>query len=64
MPEHPDAWKFNRVYANLPIPLRTSEIVAVVDGEPMTFNVIKNELDNKTDIGFKALQNIIDMEII
>jgi len=63
MKEHPDTWKFNRVYANLPIPLR-NEIVAVVDNEPMTFHVVKLELDNKTDIGFKALQNMIDMEII
>ena len=64
MKEHPQAWKFYRIYANLPINLRSSEVVAFVDDEPMTFNVIKLELDNKTDIGFKALQNMIDMEII
>jgi len=61
--QHPMDWKFFRVYANLPIPLR-NEIVAVVDGEPMTFHVIKLELENKTEMGYQALQNMIDMEII
>ena len=64
MKEHSQAWKFYKVYANLPINLRSSEIVAVVDNEPMTFNVIKLELDGKTEMGYKALQNMIDMEII
>ena len=64
MKQHPMDWKFYRMYANLPMGLRDSEIVAVVNDEPMTFNVIKLELDNKTKIGYQALQNMIDMEII
>lgn len=64
MKEHPQSHKFYQMYANLPIGLRSSEIVAVVDNEPMTFQVIKNELDNKTDIGYRALQSMLDLEIL
>ena len=61
--EHPQAWRFNRIYANLPIALR-QEIVAVVDNEPMTFQVIKLELDNKTEMGYKALEQMIKLQIM
>jgi len=63
MKEHPKAHKFYSMYANLPISLR-KEIVAVVNNEPMTFQVIKLELDNKTEMGYQALQNMINMKII
>jgi len=61
--EHPESYRFYRMYGNLPIPFR-KEIVAVVDDEPMSFAVIKLELDNKTEMGNRALQNMIDMELI
>lgn len=63
MKTHPYAWKFCRIYADLPIPIR-KEIVAVVDNEPMTFRVIKQELDNKTEIGYEALEQMIRLGII
>ena len=62
--EHPLAWKFYRKYANIPIPLRSQEIVAVVNDEPMTFNVIKIELDNKTELGYKALEQMLRLKLI
>jgi len=61
--KHPQAWKFNRAYANMPLNIR-KEIVAVVDNEPMTFSVIKLELNNETEMGYKALDNMIKMKII
>jgi len=64
MKQHPDAWKFYRCYANLPMPLRSSEIVAVVDNEPLTFQVIKLELDNHTEVGNKAVDNMVNMGIL
>lgn len=52
---HPEAHVFHAMYANLPLPFR-SEIVAIVDNEPMTFRVIELELNNDTVMGFKALE--------
>ena len=61
--EHPQAYKFHTMYANLPIPLR-QEIVAVVDDEPMTFNVIRLELKNHTQMGHEALDQMIRIGIL
>ncbi len=56
--EHPLAWKFLRKYSNIPIPIRKSEIIALVDDEPMTFNVIYLEVQNKTKIGYLAIEQL------
>ena len=56
-------WKFYRAYANIPIVLR-SEICCVVDNEPMTFSIVKLELDNKTEIGFKAVDQMLQLGIL
>jgi len=61
MKEHPKTYRFRRIYANLPINLRSTEIACVVDCEPMTFNVIKLELDNKTEFGYKAVDMLDKM---
>lgn len=61
--EHKQSWRFYRAYANVPIPLR-GEICSVVDKEPMTFNVVKLEVDNRTEIGFKAVEQLIRLKII
>ncbi len=63
MKEHPKAHLFYRSYANIPLRLR-EEIVACVDGEPMTFQVIKLELDNKTEAGYEALDQMIRLKIL
>lgn len=60
---HPLSYKFYHAYANLPLGIR-SEIVAVVNHEPMSWHVIKIELDNKTKMGYDALQQLIDLDII
>lgn len=61
---HPEDWKFFRMYANIPLPLRGSEICAVVDDEPMTFRVVYQELHHKTEAGFKALEQLIKMGVV
>lgn len=52
---HPLAWKFRGIYANLPLGLR-KEVVAVVNDEPMSWQVIKLEIDAETQAGFDALE--------
>lgn len=62
--QHPQAWKWFRAYANIPIPLRSTEIFAVVNNEPLTAQVIQQEVDHKTEIGFKAIEQLIRMKVI
>ncbi len=54
---------FYRTYANLPMGVR-SEIIAVVDGNPLTWNSLRIEVDNDTPIAKKALENMVQMEIL
>ncbi len=63
MKEHPLAYIFQGIYANLPLGVR-GEIVAIVDNEPMTFRVIKLEVDGNTKVGHKALDFLRKLEII
>lgn len=55
--------KFYQSYANLPLELR-SEICLVIDGEPITWNVAKLEIDNNTTKGNEILQKLFDLEIL
>ena len=57
--------KFNSVYANLPLGVR-SEIIAVVNNEPMTWRVVRLEVRNEkiTRIGEQALISMKKMEIL
>lgn len=61
--QHKEDWKFYKSYANIPIGLR-SEICCVVDNEPMTFRVVKLELDNKTEMGFRAVEQMSRLGIL
>jgi len=45
---------FQKVYANLPLGART-EIVATIDGEPMTWNAVFIEVQEDTDKSKKIL---------
>lgn len=45
---------FHKVYANLPLGAR-SEIVATIDGKPMTWNAIYIEVINDTEESKKIL---------
>lgn len=55
--------KFLQVYANLPLNLR-SEIILVIDREPVTWNSAWIEIDNETLKGKKILEKLIELGII
>ncbi|KKT39683.1 hypothetical protein A3K29_02445 [Candidatus Collierbacteria bacterium RIFOXYB2_FULL_46_14] len=55
--------KFYQSYANLPLELR-SEICLVIDGEPITWNVAKLEIDTDTAKGNEILQKLFDLLIL
>ena len=62
--EHPEAYKFHRVYANIPLRLRSTEICCVIDDEPMTFQVVRQEIKNNTEAGNKAIKQLLRNEFI
>lgn len=47
--------RFYRTYANLPLPIR-NEVAVVVGDNPISWNVLKIEVDNNTLLGKKALE--------
>ena len=49
--------KFVRVYANLPVPER-SQVVAVIDDKPYSWDVAYAEISNETVLGNKILKKI------
>lgn len=55
--------KFYQSYANLPLELR-SEICLVIDGEPITWNVAKLEIDSNTPKGTQIIQKLFDLLIL
>jgi len=55
--------KFYQSYANLPLELR-SEVCLVIDGEPITWNVAKLEIDTGTVKGNEILQKLFDLLIL
>lgn len=55
--------KFFKIYANLPPNLRV-EIVAVVEGNPYTWNAVRLEIENDSELGKKILENLIKTGII
>lgn len=54
---------FNNIYANLPLPSR-NEIVVVVDGVPMTWNVLRLEVEADTENGRKGLEILEQLGIL
>jgi len=56
--------KFLQIYANLPLNVRNEEIIAVVDGEPVTWNSAKIEVENDTSKGTRILNQLIKLEIL
>ena len=59
-----DKEKFFRIYANLPFNIRNSEIIAVVDSEPFTWNAARLEVEDDTKKGEKILEKLIKLKII
>lgn len=54
---------FSKIYANLPLAAR-QEVVAVIDGEPMSWNAVYLEVENNTEKGKKALSQLVELKII
>ena len=55
--------KFLKIYANLPLAAR-EEIIVVVDNEPMSWNVLRIEVENNTPKGLKGLTILSQLKII
>lgn len=56
--------KFLRIYVNLPLGVRNTEIIVVIDDEPLTWSAARIEVENKTLKGDKILEELVKMEII
>lgn len=54
---------FLKMYANLPIPTR-KEICVVLDGEPLSFNVVYLEAKHDTEISRRALLKMDELGIL
>ncbi|MBI2675731.1 MAG: hypothetical protein HYX24_04695 [Candidatus Aenigmarchaeota archaeon] len=57
------AQKFTRAYSNLPIKIR-DEIVAVVNGEPISWKIAYAEITNGTELGERILKTLKKLGII
>jgi hypothetical protein len=55
--------QFLKVYANLPQSTR-EEIVAVVKGEPYTWQSAKLEIEQETPIGKEILELLVNLKIL
>ncbi len=55
--------QFLKVYANLPLGAR-EEIVAVVDGEPLTWKSAKLEIEQDTLKGKQVLETLTNLKIL
>ena len=55
--------KFIKIYANLPLAAR-EEIVAVVNGEPFTWQAAKLEIEQDTPLGKDILELLIKLKIL
>jgi len=55
--------KFMGIYSNLPIKTR-KEIVVVLDGEPISWDVAYKEIKNNTEMGKKTLKKMEELKIL
>jgi len=55
--------KFLKVYVNLPLGER-SEVVVVVDNEPLSWNAAHLEVEQNTPTGKKILEILTKLEIL
>ena len=55
--------RFLGVYCNLPMGERRMPI-SVIDDEPMSWSVAKNEIENNTKLGDRILEQLSRLEII
>lgn len=55
--------KFMKVYSDLPINIRR-EVISIIKGEPISWNVAFLEIKNETELGEKILNNLISLGFI
>lgn len=55
--------QFLKVYANLPLGVR-EEIVVVVEGEPLTWNSARIEVEQETEKGKQILETLSSLKIL
>ena len=55
--------RFYKTFANLPLGVR-NEIVLVIDGQPMTWNVIKLEVDTDSKLSKEALNLMSELKLL
>ncbi len=55
--------RFYKTFANLPLGVR-NEIVLVIDGQPMTWNVIKLEVDTDSVLSKEALKMMSELKLL
>ena len=55
--------KFHRVYASLPLGVRR-EIILVINDEPITWEVVYNEIDSQTELSSTILDKLSKLGII
>lgn len=55
--------RFQKIYNNLPLNLR-SEVILVIDGEPVTWNVVWLEVEQGTKVGGRMLEKLEGLKII
>lgn len=58
-----DISRFLQVYANLPVALR-NQIIVIIDDVPLTWNAVYLELTTETELGKRAYEKLIEMEIL
>ena len=55
--------RFYKTFANLPLGVR-DEIMLVIDGQPMTWNVIKLEVDTNSKLSKEALNLMSELKLL
>ena len=55
--------QYLKVYANLPQATR-EEIIAVISGEPYTWQAAKLEVEQETEIGKEILKLLVELKIL
>ncbi|MFH1472079.1 MAG: hypothetical protein ABIF85_04205 [Nanoarchaeota archaeon] len=55
--------RFLRAYSNVPLGVR-NEIILVIDGEPITWNVAYIEINKNTKPAERILKKLIELELI
>ena len=56
--------QFFKIYANLPLNLRSEIVLVLSDRGPITWNVAYTEISNDTKLGELILQKLKELKII